>query len=246
MLKGIVLAGGRGTRLYPLTHAVSKQLLPIYKKPMIYYPLNTLKSMGIKDILIITADHIQCRLFEDQLKDGKQYGLNLSYVVQSSPRGLPDAFIVGESFIGEDDVALILGDNVFITSETIKATPNTIFTYKVKQPDAYGVVKLTDEGYIDKLVEKPTEFVSNDAVVGLYIFNNSVVRAAKTLSPSSRGELEIVDLIKCMDATKKVEVQQLDGFWFDCGTHDDLLSCANLVQAIEQRTNTTVGLETYE
>lgn len=245
-MKGIILAGGRGTRLYPLTHTISKQLLPVYNKPMIYYPLDTLKSIGIKDILIITADPQQCRLFEDQLKDGKHYGLNLSYAVQDSPRGLPDAFIVGKNFIGNDDVALILGDNVFITSEYIDAKPNTIFTYKVKHPESYGVVKLDDKGCIDELVEKPKEFISNDAVVGLYIFENAVVRIAPSLAPSLRGEIEIVDLIKAMDDINRVKVQQLDGFWFDCGTHDDLLSCANLVQAIEQRTNKIVGLNTHE
>lgn len=239
-MRGIILAGGKGSRLYPLTYTISKQLLPVYNKPMIYYPLNTLKSLGIKDILIITADHVQCRLFEEQLKGTK--GLNLSFVVQDSPKGLPDAFIVGKEFIGKDDVTLILGDNVFITPESIEAKPNTIFTYKVKQPDAYGVVKLTENGYIDKLIEKPIEFISNDAVVGLYIFDNEVVNVAKTLTPSYRGELEIVDLIKAMDNLNRVKVQQLDGFWFDCGTHDDLLECANLVRAIEQRTNTTVGL----
>jgi glucose-1-phosphate thymidylyltransferase len=238
-MRGIILAGGKGSRLYPLTYAVSKQLLSVYNKPMIYYPLNTLKSMGITDILIITADHVQCRLFEEQLKSTT--GLNLSFVVQDSPRGLPDAFIVGRDFIGEDNVTLILGDNVFITSERIEAKPNTIFTYKVRQPDAYGVVKLTEKGYIDKLIEKPDKFISNDAVVGLYVFDNEVVHVVKTLTPSHRGELEIVDLIKAMDDIDRVKVQQLDGFWFDCGTHDDLLECANLVKAIESRTNTTVG-----
>lgn len=245
-MKGICLAGGKGTRLYPLTHCISKQLLPVYNKPMIYYPLNTLKSMGISDILIITADPQQCRLFEDQLKDGKHYGLNLSYTIQDSPRGLPDAFIVGRDFIGDDDVALILGDNVFITSEHIEAKPNTIFTYKVKQPESYGVVKLTDSGHINLLVEKPVKFISNDAVVGLYVFENSVVDIAPSLTPSLRGELEIVDLITSMDYVNRVKVKQLDGFWFDCGTHDDLLSCANLVQAIEQRTNKIVGLNIHE
>lgn len=238
-MKGIILAGGKGSRLYPLTYAISKQLLPVYNKPMIYYPLNTLKSMGIKDILIITADHVQCRLFEEQLKSVKD--LNLSYIVQDSPRGLPDAFIVGKDFIGKDDVTLILGDNVFITPEPIEAKPNTIFTYKVKYPDAYGVVKLSANGYIDKLIEKPSKFISNDAVVGLYVFDNEVVNVARTLNPSFRGEIEIVDLIKAMDDLERVKVQHLDGFWFDCGTHDDLLECANLVRAIEQRTNTTVG-----
>lgn len=241
-MRGIVLAGGKGTRLYPLTHCISKQLLPVYNKPMIYYPLQTLKSMGITDILIITADPQQCRLFEDQLKDGKHYGLNLSYAVQSSPRGLPDAFIVGRDFIGDSDVALILGDNVFITSECIEAKPNTIFTYKVKQPESYGVVKLTDKGYINLIVEKPVEFVSNDAVVGLYVFENSVVDVAPSLTPSLRGELEIVDLITAMDDIDRVKVQQLDGFWFDCGTHDDLLDCSNLIATIEHRTNKIIGL----
>lgn len=242
MTKGIVLAGGKGSRLYPLTYSISKQLLPVYNKPMIYYPLQTLKSMGITEILIITADLMQCRLFEEQLKDGSQYGLKLIYVTQDSPRGLPDAFIVGKDFIGSDDVALILGDNVFITPEIIKSTPNTIFTYKVKHPESYGVIQLTDDGYIDKLIEKPVEFVSNDAVVGLYVFKNEVVNVATTLIPSAREELEIVDLIKAMNSIDRVKVQQLDGFWFDCGTHDDLLECSNLVRAIEQRTNTIVGL----
>ena len=241
-MKGIVLAGGKGTRLYPLTYCISKQLLPVYNKPMIYYPLQTLKSMGITDILIITADPQQCRLFEDQLKDGSKYGINLTYKVQHSPRGLPDAFIVGESFIGKEDVTLILGDNVFITPDTIEAKPNTIFTYKVKQPEAQGVIKLSEGGYIDKLIEKPIKFISNDAVVGLYSFKNEVVDVARTLTASDRGELEIVDLIKAMDKLERVKVQQLDGFWFDCGTHEDLLECSNLVRAIEQRTNTIVGL----
>ena len=240
MLKGIILAGGKGSRLYPLTYAISKQLLPVYNKPMIYYPLNTLKSMGIKDILIITADHVQCRLFEEQLKHVKD--LKLTFIVQDSPRGFPDAFIVGRKFIGDDNVTLILGDNVFITPENIQSEPNTIFTYKVRQPESYGVVKLTSDGYIDELVEKPVEFISDEAVVGLYIFNNNVVDIAQSLTPSARGELEIVDLIKAMDDIEKVKVKQLDGFWFDCGTHDDLHECSALVRAIEQRTNTTVGL----
>ena len=242
-MKGIILAGGKGTRLYPLTHTISKQLLPVYNKPMIYYPLQTLKDMGITEILIITADLQQCRLFQDQLKDGRQYGLSLEYAIQEKPSGLPEAFIIGERFIGvNDDVALILGDNVFITNKKIKAQANTIFTYKVKDPAAYGVAELDDKNNLINIVEKPTEFISDNAVVGLYIFTHAAVTLAKGLVPSKRGELEIVDLINKLNDEEGILIEELDGFWFDCGNHDDLLECANLVKAIEQRTNKKVGL----
>jgi glucose-1-phosphate thymidylyltransferase len=242
-MKGIVLAGGKGTRLYPLTHTISKQLLPVYNKPMIYYPLQTLKDMGITEILIITADLQQCRLFQDQLKDGSQYGLKLEYTIQEKPGGLPEAFIIGEHFIGvNDDVALILGDNVFITNKELKAEANTIFTYKVKNPSAYGVAELDDNNNLIRIVEKPTEYVSDTAVVGLYVFTHADIGLAKGLEPSKRGELEIVDLISKLNDEEGLSVQELDGFWFDCGNHDDLLECANLVKAIEHRTNKKVGL----
>ena len=242
-MKGIVLAGGKGTRLYPLTHTISKQLLPVYNKPMIYYPLQTLKEMGVTEILIITADPQQCRLFQDQLKDGSQYGLKLEYAIQERPGGLPEAFIIGESFIGvNDDIALILGDNVFITNKELKVEANTIFTYKVKNPAAYGVAEVDEHGNLIRIVEKPEEYVSDTAVVGLYVFTHAAVSLAKSLVPSKRGELEIVDLISKLNEEEGLSIQELDGFWFDCGNHDDLLECANLVKAIEHRTNKKVGL----
>jgi len=241
MTKGIVLAGGKGTRLYPLTHCISKQLLPVYNKPMIYYPLQTLKSMGITEILIIVADQLQHSLFHEQLKDGSEYGLQLTYAIQSAPNGLPEAFIIGEKFIGDDDVVLVLGDNVFITNTPLKAEPNTIFTYGVQNPAAYGVVEVRDNKLVH-IVEKPKEFISNDAVVGLYSFTNAAVRLAKELKPSSRNELEIVDLIRNLDKLEGVNIHKLDGFWFDCGTHQDLLECANLIEAIEHRTTQIIGL----
>jgi len=241
MTKGIVLAGGKGTRLYPLTRSISKQLLPVYNKPMIFYPLQTLKSMGITDILIIVSDLIQFNLFQSQLKDGAEYGLNLSYEIQQAPNGLPEAFIIGEKFIGNDDVVLILGDNVFITNTPLSVAPNTIFTYKVQNPAAYGVVEV-ENNKLKRILEKPKEFVSNDAVVGLYSFTNTAVKIAKQLTPSDRNELEIVDLIRNLDKIEGVNIHQLDGFWFDCGTHQDLLECANLIEAIEHRTTQKIGL----
>lgn len=243
-MKGIVLAGGKGSRLYPLTYCISKQLLPVYNKPMIYYPLQTLKSMGIFEILIIVSDDVQLELFKKQLGDGSKFGLSLEYIVQPEPGGLPQAFILGENFIGyNESVTLILGDNVFITNEVFDPQPNTIYTYKVKNPSAYGVVTLDDKGNIDKIIEKPKDFISDQAVVGLYTFTDEAVRIAKRLTPSARGELEIVDLIDILNYEEGVTVCELDGFWFDCGNHDDLLDCANLVATIEHRTNATVGLK---
>jgi glucose-1-phosphate thymidylyltransferase len=245
MHKGIVLAGGKGTRLYPTTLAISKQLHSVYNKPMIYYPLDTLRKLGIVDILIITSDLLQCRLFQDQLKDGAEFGLNLTFTVQDKPGGLPEAFIIGEKFIGDGDVTLILGDNVFILNELIRPIPNTIYTYKVNNPSAYGVAVCSDTGTIIDIVEKPKVFISDDAVVGLYTFTNLAVKIAKTLTPSARGEIEIVDLIKQLDMLEGVSVEPLNGFWFDCGSHDDLIDCANLVRTIEHRTGKVVGLN-YE
>ena len=243
MTKGIVLAGGKGTRLFPTTMAISKQLHSVYNKPMIYYPLQTLKDMGITQILIITSDALQCRLFQEQLKDGEEYGLQLQYAIQNKPGGLPEAFIIGESFIGAcDDVALILGDNVFITNKKLKAEPNTIYTYKVKNPSAYGVAEIDETGSLLNIVEKPTDFVSYNAVVGLYVFSRTAIAIAKGLELSARGELEIVDLISKLNEEEGLTVQELDGFWFDCGNHDDLLDCANLIRTIEHRTEQKIGL----
>jgi glucose-1-phosphate thymidylyltransferase len=232
-MKGIVLAGGKGTRLYPLTHAVSKQLLPVYKNPMIYYPIMTLRDMGITDIMVITTPEQQS-LFKQALRHIND--VDLTFEVQPEPAGLPQAFTIAEKWIAGDDVALVLGDNIIINNAKINATPNSIFTFEVTHPERYGVVK-TKNGYIEQIVEKPTSFVSNDAVVGLYVFDNSACHWAKHLKPSARGELEIVDLIKKINEINGVYVQKLDGFWFDAGNHDDLLDCANMIRAIEQRSN---------
>lgn len=232
-MKGIILAGGRGTRLHPLTHAVSKQLLPVYKNPMIYYPIMTLRDMGIKDIMIITTPD-QHALFKQALANVTQ--VNLTFAIQPEPAGLPQAFIIAESWLAGDDAALVLGDNIIINNAKIKPKVNSIFTYEVMHPERYGVVKCKN-GYIDEIVEKPQTFVSNDAVIGLYVFDNAACHWAKVLKPSKRGELEIVDLIAAINEANGVHVQKLDGFWFDAGNHDDLLDCANMVRAIEQRSS---------
>lgn len=241
-MKGIILAGGRATRLGELTKVVSKQLLPIFKTPMIYYPVKTLKDMGIVDILVIVASELQSTLFQNQLGDGSKYGVNLSYVIQDKPNGLAEAFIIGEEFIGNDDVALILGDNVFLLETPVIPIPNTIFTYKVKNPSAYGVALLDCDNELIDIVEKPTEFLSENAVVGLYIFSNIAVELAKQLTPSKRGELEIVDLIKLIHLKDWVAVSNINGLWFDCGTPDDLLECAEFVRALDKRTNRDIYL----
>ena len=240
-MKGIVLAGGKGSRLYPLTHTVSKQLLPVYNKPMIYYPLDTLKNMGIVDIMVIVFDELQEQLFKNQLGDGSKFGLNLCYKIQESPKGLPEAFIIAEDFIGDDDVSLILGDNILVSNYKIPKLTNSIFTYKVKNPSSYGVAEVTD-GKLINLVEKPENFLSDQAVIGLYIFDNRAVEIAKKLKPSNRKELEIVDLIKEINKIDSVKVNEFEGFWFDCGTHEDLIECSNLIRTIEDRTNKIIGL----
>lgn len=242
-MKGIILAGGNGTRLHPLTHGISKQLLPVYKQPMIYYPLKTLIDMNIKEILIIVSNHAQYMIFYKYLGDGSEFGVHIEYICQGSPRGLADAFIIGDNFIGSDNVTLILGDNVFLLNKSIDAVPNTIFTYKVREPSAYGVAKLNTMGDLEDIVEKPKEFIGEDAVVGLYIFTNSAIKYAKTLTPSARGEIEIVDLIKKIMRHEYIEVQEIDGVWFDCGTHDDLLECAEYVRALTKRTTRDILLK---
>lgn len=242
--RAIILAGGKATRLYPLTRTTSKQLLPIYKKPVITYPLQTLKEMGYQDILIINADEEQQKQFKILLGDGSEFGLNLSYAIQDKPRGLVDAFIVGEDFIKDaDEICLILGDNIIIGNSPIKVTPNTIFTYKVKDPSAYGVVEIIGDKWIKRIVEKPKEFISDNAVIGLYVFSNTVVEMAKKVTPSARGELEIVDLIRMIDEHEEVKVEKLDGFWFDVGDFDSLLDCANLVRTIDKRSNHAIGID---
>ena len=234
---GIVLAGGKGTRLGELTNVISKQLLPVYKQPMVYYPLKTLKDMGITRILIIVSSVLQEQLFYSQLGDGSKFGLQLSYKIQEKANGLAEAFILGEEFIGESDVTLILGDNVFLLNSKITPVKNTIFTYKVKNPSAYGVAKLDIYGELEDIVEKPEEFISDNAVVGLYIFTSSVIDVAKRIKPSKRGELEIVDVIKIINNEQYINVEEISGVWFDCGTPDDLLECAEYVRALTKRTN---------
>lgn len=243
MTKGIILAGGKGTRLYPSTYVISKQLLSVYNKPMIYYPLKTLIDMGIKDILIITGSEEQCNLFKEQfVNDNIGADIKLQFAVQPRPGGIPEAFIIGEEFIGNDNVTLILGDNVIITPHKLTAQPNTIYTYKVKNPSNYGVALISADKKLISIVEKPKVYVSDDAVIGLYTFTNTAVKIAKTLKVSSRNELEIVEVIDKINQLEELNIQELDGFWFDCGTHDDLLECANLIKAIEHRTGKRVGV----
>jgi glucose-1-phosphate thymidylyltransferase len=234
-MKGIVLAGGNGTRLSPLTTVVSKQLLPVYNKPMIYYPLDTLKKLHIKDVLIITKPEDRA-LFEKQLGDGSQFGMNFTFYIQRKPSGLPEAFIIGEDFIGNDSVALILGDNVFI-GHPGNPFVNNVFGYKVTNPEQYGVFDFKNH----KIVEKPKEHVSDWACVGLYVFDNTCVEKAKNLKPSARGELEIADLINSYDEVKFSKLRDHVA-WFDCGTFDDLNECSNYIRALKKRTNIGVGL----
>ena len=243
--RAIVLAGGTGSRLFPITKVVSKQLLPLYNKPVIAYPLQTLKDMGFVDILIIAGNEDQYHSFKKLLGDGSRFGLNLFFEIQGSPRGLADAFIVGETFInGADTIAMILGDNVIIREGSWNhVQPNTVFTYKVQDPSQYGVAVLNDFGDVVDFVEKPKEHISDQAVVGLYIFSNEVINMAKRVKPSKRGELEIIDLIKLMDDVEGVNVEPLDGFWFDIGDFDSLLDCANLIRTIDKRSNHVIGLE---
>jgi glucose-1-phosphate thymidylyltransferase len=243
-MKGIILAGGSGTRLYPITHAISKQLIPIYDKPMIYYPLSTLMLAGIREILIITTPQEQ-PLFERLLNDGSQWGLKLSYTTQPTPDGLAQAFILGEQFIGKDPVCLVLGDNIFFGngfSELLakaKKQQNeaTVFGYYVTDPERYGVVEFDHHGKAISITEKPSEPRSNYAVTGLYFYPNSVIQLAKSLKPSSRGELEISDLNQKYLEKKQLSVEILGrGYaWLDTGTHDSLLEASQFISVIEKR-----------
>ncbi len=243
-MKGIILAGGSGTRLYPITQAVSKQLLPVYDKPMIYYPLTTLMMAGIRDVLIISTPHDTPR-FEQLLGNGSQWGMRLSYAVQNAPRGLPEAFIIGEQFIGDDNCALMLGDNLFfgyeLPQELQEAAQTrdgaTIFAYRVNDPERYGVIEFDAGGRAVSLEEKPQKPKSKFAIPGLYFCDNEVISIARSLRPSARGELEIVDLLRhYLDADKlRVQLMGRGRAWLDTGTPDSLLEASHFIQTIEKR-----------
>lgn len=252
-MKGIILAGGSGTRLYPSTQVVSKQLLPIYDKPMIFYPLSTLMLAGIRDILIISTPEDTNR-FQKLLSDGSQIGINISYKIQPSPDGLAQAFIIGEEFIGSDSVALILGDNLFFGhgfSNMLNHSKNivlreknaVIFGYNVKDPERYGVVEFNEQNEVVSLKEKPVDPASNYAVVGLYFYPNEVVEVAKYIKPSKRGELEITSVNEVFMKKKKLSVELMGrGYaWLDTGTQDSMINASNFIKTIEDRQGLKVG-----
>ncbi|MBU0641614.1 MAG: glucose-1-phosphate thymidylyltransferase RfbA [Planctomycetes bacterium] len=252
-MKGIILAGGSGTRLYPLTKGVSKQLMPIYDKPMIYYPLSVLMLAGITEVLIISTPHDLPR-FEDLLGDGSDIGMKFSYIVQPSPDGLAQAFILGKEFIGESDVCLVLGDNIFyghgltkLLAQSVKHAQDenkaTVFGYYVSDPERYGVAEFDEAGNVTSIEEKPTEPKSNYAVVGLYFYPNDVVKKAKEVKPSARGELEITTLNQAYlnDERLKVELMGRGYAWLDTGTHESLLEASQFIQTIENRQSLKVA-----
>lgn len=249
-MKGIILAGGSGTRLYPITKSISKQIVPIYDKPMIYYPLSVLMLAGIRDILIISTER-DVPVFKELLEDGHKLGMNFNYAVQKKPNGLAEAFIIGQDFIGNDNVAMILGDNIFWghnLSQNLKEAASikkgaVIFGYYVSDPRAYGVVEFDDNGNVLSIEEKPENPKSNYAVPGLYFYDNTVSEKAKSLKPSKRGELEITDLNKLymQEGTLKVNLLGRGMAWLDTGTHDSMLDASNFVAAIQKRQGTYIA-----
>lgn len=246
--KGIILAGGNGTRLFPLTRAISKQLLPIYNKPMIYYPLSTLMQANIREILIITQSHF-IPLYKNLLGDGHHLGLSIDYKAQDIPQGIAEAFILGEDFIGKDNVTLILGDNIFYGSDLVNqlidasnSKKNSLFTCAVSQPNQFGVLEYQNNHPIN-IIEKPKNPPSNDAVTGLYFFDNSVIELSKSLKKSDRGELEITDINNYYLHKKQIRVNKLsrETLWLDTGTFENLQQCSQIIYSIEKNTNIMIG-----
>ena len=250
MRKGIILAGGSGTRLHPITKSVSKQLLPVYNKPMIYYPLTTLMLAGIREILIITTKR-DSLLFKELLRDGKQFGINISFAIQEHPEGIAQAFIIGEKFLNDENVALILGDNLFYGNDLTKSLEKasyqdegaTLFGYQVNDPERYGVMEFSSYKKVINIEEKPEKPKSNFAVTGLYFYDNKVVEYSKSLQKSSRGEYEITDLNKIYleKDLLKAEIFGRGSAWFDTGTHDSLLEASNFIYSLERRQSLKIG-----